>query len=134
MTRKRFGIIFVVFVVTGATILNTTTINGIIGNSNSNSNSSGSGTVYSTRTGYGFSDNSEMSGSISSFSGYGNNNMSDEEETYNTTVPLPEQPAGETSAAETIENMTILPTPSEEEISGDIASLGGDWKDLDELK
>lgn len=128
MTRKRFGIIFVVFVVTGATILNTTTINGISGNS------SGSGTVYSTRTGYGFSDNSEMSGSISSFSGYGNNNMSDEEETYNTTVPLPEQPAGETSAAETIENMTVLPTPSEEEISGGIASLGGNWKDLDQLK
>lgn len=127
MTRKRFGIIFVVFVVTGATILNTTTISG-------NSSGSGSGTVYSTRTGYGFSDNSEMSGSISSFSGYGNNNMSDEEETYNTTVPLPEQPAGETSAAETIENMTILPTPSEEEISGGIASLGGDWKDLDQLK
>lgn len=130
MTRKRFGIIFVVFVVTGATILNTTTISGIIGNSNS----SGSGTALSTRTGYGFSDNSEMSGSISSFSGYGNNNMSDEEETYNTTVPLPEQPAGETSAAETIENMTVLPTPSEEEISGGIASLGGDWKDLDQLK
>lgn len=129
MIKNRFGIILAVFTITAATILDMTTITG-------------SGTALSTKTGYGFADSSEMSGSISSFSGssaYGNNNRSDDDgETYNTTiqrepVPLPGQPTGDASAT-TIENMTVLPTPSEEEISGGIASLGGDWKDLDELK
>ena len=131
MIKKRFDIILAVFVITAATILDMTTING-------------SSTAYSTKTGYGFADSSEMSGSISSFSGgsaYDNNNMSDADDggTYNTTIEepvlLPGQPTGgDTSADSTIENMTILPTPSEEEMAGGIASLGGNWKDLDQLK